>query len=87
MQLIGIDGKFQQPTLEFRTPAKEKIEFSFQDLGVEMMNHFGKQNRGRIWPLFVNKKYPEGKIRDAWIAYQKGNVKNINYFMGILNKL
>lgn len=62
---------------------KQKIDFEFQAIGVEMQNHWGHEHAKKIWPMFY--KYPLPKIKDAWAAYQKQQkVKTIKYFFGIL---
>ncbi len=63
----------------------KRVDYEFQALGIEMTEHFGKEYSKRIWPLFY--RHPLGKIKDAWIAYGKGNVKTFNYFCGILKKI
>lgn len=58
-----------------------KINYSFQEIGVEMQKVYGK----KVWSIFY--KHPEGKIREAWkIANQRG-ILSFGYLLGILNKL
>lgn len=65
-----------------------KIEYEFQLLGVEMMEHFGKEHRKKIWPIFYSKRFSVPIIRDAWFEYLKNKkgIKSFEYFMGVLNK-
>lgn len=79
-------------TLANRLTLKEvektpKIEHSFQDLALEICNFIGrsKENDSLIFSLFY--KHPERKIRDAFTALQKSNVKTLPYLLGILKKL
>lgn len=62
-----------------------KVDYEFQAICLEMQEHFGIEYKKRIWPLPY--RFPLGKIKDAWIAYGKGNVKTFNYYCGILNKI
>jgi len=62
--------------------AKHKITYSFQEIGIELEKEFKTKE---VWSLFYRKKYTEQLIRQAFIDYQKCNVKNFKYFMGILN--
>jgi hypothetical protein len=71
---------------------KSKIDFSYQELGLEMQEFFPLKDRPRIWGSFY--KYDERKIRDAFITCQKqfratndNKFKNINYLIGIVKKL
>ncbi len=59
---------------------KHRIEYEFQELGIEMEKEFGK----KIWPLFYEVKYTVPIIRRAWIAYQKQPIHSYKYFRGIL---
>lgn len=85
MEIVSKTGKLERPTFEMPKEAKPRIEHEFQAIGLEFEAHFGKEYKKRIWPLFY--RYPLGKIKDAWVAYQKGEVKTFNYFCGILNKI
>lgn len=67
---------------EMPTLSKREI-FEFEDLGKEIMEYTGWKGN-KIFPLFYDIRYNERKIRDAFIAYKKGNVKTFRYFMGIL---
>lgn len=68
-----------------KTAEETKIDFEFQQLGIEMMQHFGKQYSNRIWPLFHKAQYHISVIRDAWFIYQKTGKNSFLYFLGILN--
>lgn len=60
---------------------KHKISFSYQELGIEMETELKTK---QVWPLFHNVKYTEGMIRQAFLDYKRGKVKNFRYFMAIL---
>lgn len=57
--------------------------YEFQALGKEIMEYTGWKGN-KVFPLFYDIRYNERKIRDAFIAYKRGNVKTFRYFMGIL---
>lgn len=63
-----------------------KVEFEFQQLGIEMEKHFGKRFKGSIWGNFHKAEYNISVIRESWFTYQKQSIKSFPYFMGILNK-
>jgi len=70
-----LEKKFEKPR------AGPKIDWSFQEIGVEMQKVYGK----KVWSLFY--KYPEGKIREAWKVAQKRKILSFNYLIGIINNL
>ncbi len=63
-----------------------KVDWEFQQLGIEMTQHFGKKFSGSIWSNFHKADYTLEIIREAWFVYQKQAIKSFPYFMGILNK-
>lgn len=69
------------------SPPSRRIDFSFQELGIEMTEKFGEKFRDRIWPLFHHKKWNEQVIREAFEVYKKGEHKGFEYFMGILHRM
>lgn len=86
MEVLSRSGHLEKVVIQpSAKKSAKKIDHEFQAVGVEMQNHFGKECSKRIWPLFY--KYPLGRIKDAWLAYQKGNVKSFDYFCGILHKI
>ena len=73
-------------------PVKQKVEFSYQALGLDMQEFFPIKDRPRIWGSFY--KYDERKLRDAFITCQKqfkathdDKFRNINYLIGIVKRL
>lgn len=68
------------------SPPLKRIEFSYQELGIEMTKMFGEKFRNRIWPLFRDRRYNERIIKEAFERYKKGEAKGFLYFLGILNK-
>lgn len=74
---------------------KSKIDFSYQELGLEMQEFFPLKDRPRIWGSFY--KYDERKIRDAfYLCFKKYNDKNekkrekyreFSYCIGIIKKI
>jgi len=82
---MDIDKEKYIESLKERGSKNKKIDFEFQDLGVQMVDCFGKKNARKIWPLFYKPEYTLGMIRDSFIAYKKQPVISFNYFMGILN--
>lgn len=59
-------------------------EFEFQQLALEMVEHFKLEYPSRIWSLFHKAEYTLDMIRESWFVYQKGNIKEFRYFLGIL---
>ena len=69
--------------LKRRKPKKQKhkIDYRFQELGIEMQKYFKKN----IWFLFT--KYDELKLRDAFKICKKKGIKNIAYLLGIYRRM
>lgn len=64
---------------------ERKINYSFQLLGLDMADWFGKEKQKLIFSLFYRHK--EEKLRDAFEICKKRGVKTINYFLGIIKKI
>lgn len=65
---------------------KRKIDHSFQELGIELEEYFGKSSR--IWAMFYKKGYTEHLMRYAMKECKQREIKNLNYFEKIIkNKL
>lgn len=72
---------------QVHSPPKEQkidIEYEYQQLGLEMQAHFGKDHRSKIWPLFHSPRYNISIIRESWFVYLKTGKTSFRYFMGIL---
>lgn len=68
------------------TPSEKRIEYSYQELGIEIENYFGKSSR--IWAMFHKKGYTEHLMRFALKECTNRSIKNLNYFEAIIrNKL
>lgn len=80
-QWEGEKKSLRKPVFEVKKSDK-KIDYSFQELGLEMQDYFGKNKKGLIWSLFY--KFREDRIRDAFIFCQKKGIKDISYLVGIL---
>ena len=80
----GISNILKGRTFQKQSP-QDKIEFEFQEIGVDMEKHFGKEYKSKIWSIFHKVEYPIGTIRDSWTAYQSHKDKPFKYFMAILN--
>lgn len=78
-------GEFLK-TVEIKKDEGPKVEYEFQQLGLEMIGHFNPKYPSMVWSLFYRKQYSVPTIREAWIEYQKQKIKGFLYFMGILNK-
>lgn len=66
--------------------SKRRIEHSYQELGIEIENWFGKSSR--IWAMFHKVGYTEHLMRYALKECTTRGVKNLNYFEKIIrNKL
>lgn len=67
-------------------PSERKIEHSYQSLGLELEEYFGKSSR--IWAMFTKVGYTEHLMRFAMKECVTRGVKNLNYFEAIIrNKL
>ncbi len=67
-------------------PSEQKIDYSFQELGIEIETYFGKSKR--IWAMFHKVGYTESLMRYALKECQNRGVTNLNYFEAIIrNKL
>ena len=65
------------------TTGGKKIEYDFQEIGVELEPIFGK----RIWADFHRAGYTEAKIKQAFeICKKRGKIK-YEYFRGVLKRL
>uniref|UniRef100_A0A6H1ZQA3 Uncharacterized protein n=1 Tax=viral metagenome TaxID=1070528 RepID=A0A6H1ZQA3_9ZZZZ len=60
---------------------KHKVDYSFQDLGLEMQDYF----KTNIWWIF-HRNWGEEQIRDAFIACKRAKITKVSYLVGILNK-
>lgn len=56
----------------------KKVEYSYQELGIDMQQYFGKN----VWYLFH--KYKEQDIREAFAICQKKNIRKIPYLIGCI---
>jgi len=67
-------------------PSERRIDYSFQELGLEIEAYFGKSSR--IWSMFHKVGYTEHLMRYALKECMTRGVKNLNYFEKIIkNKL
>lgn len=64
---------------------KKDIDFSYQELGMDMQKYFLDQDRDLIWSLLH--KYPERKLLDAFNICKKRGKNSVQYMLGVLNKL
>lgn len=79
------EGKtLKKPVFEIKKASKRKIDYSFQELGIEMQDYFTSAKKSLIWSLFY--KFREDKIRDAFKVCKEKGIQNIAYLMGILKK-
>jgi len=62
---------------------KNKIDFEFQELGLELEPFYGKV----IWSLFHKVGMTEQKIRDAHKIAEKRGVTKFPYLLGIIKNL
>ena len=58
----------------------KKVEHSFQELGLELQQYFGKG----VWWLFY--KYKEEDIRRAFGICQRNGKTNVNYLVGCIKR-
>lgn len=62
---------------------KDKVQFEFQELGMELQPIYGKA----IWTLFYRPNFTEFKIRKAHAIAQEKGINTIGYLIGIIKKL
>lgn len=67
-----------------KTHEEKKIDYEFQEIGLELERIFGKENKKRIWPIFYQKGMTEDRVRRAINEYNK---RRFSYFIWILNKI
>lgn len=72
---------------EIPKSGKEKVDFEFQALCLELQEYFDKENKSRIWSLPYQSWFNETKAWRALDITKKAGVNNINYFIGVLKKL
>ncbi len=77
--------EIKKPEIKLSKPDKRKIDYSFQLLGLDMAEYYGKEKQKLIFSLFY--KHSEIKLRDAFEVCKKRGVKSINYMLGIIKKL
>lgn len=58
--------------------SKAKINFSYQELGIELQKYF----KTNTWWIFS--RYEEWKIRDAFKICKEKGISSVNYLLGIL---
>lgn len=63
----------------------KKIDYEFQQLGLELQEWFPKKDWPRIWTMFYKKGFNERLIRDAFLECKKRKVKGIGYLIAIVN--
>jgi len=69
----------------YSKPVEHKIEYSYQDLGIQLEEYF---NNKRVWTMFHKVGYTEHLMRYAWKECARRNIKAINYFETIIrNKI
>lgn len=61
-----------------------KIDHEFQELGVEMMDFFKKEEHKRMWTLFYKKDYTIQKIRYAFKECKTRNKCSVGYMEAII---
>jgi hypothetical protein len=72
--------------LERSNSPNKKVEYEFQQLGLEMTEHFGKKYRSQIWAHFYKAEYPLSIIRETWFIYLKTGKNSFPYYLGILKR-
>lgn len=81
--LFEITQNYQLPIPQGSPP--KRVDYPFQEVGIEMAQYYSSEKPSRIWPLFY--KYKLGNIKEAlYIARKKENT-SFKYFMGILLRL
>ena len=80
MLILKENGKLETLSLKVES-RKEKVEYEFQDLCLELQPIYGKV----VWSLPY--KYSEAKIRQAAKIAKQNNKQTFAYLVGILKKL
>ncbi len=85
MEILQKDGRLSTLKLEIKEQKGAKIDHEFQDLALEMIQHFKPKYPSAVWALFHKIQYSVPIIRECWFEYKKQEVKGFLYFMGMLN--
>lgn len=71
--------------LKEKTPPKEtKVEYEFQEIGLELQKYFGMKN---VFFVFYKPWGKVSNVRHALKVCKEKNIKAFPYFVGILKKL
>jgi len=62
--------------------AEHKIDYSYQELGIELQEYFGVK---WVWRFFYI--YPESKIREAFKITKERGMTKPSYMVGVMKKL
>jgi hypothetical protein len=82
--MIPIHELIRNRKQELPPENQPKIEYGFQELGVEMQEYFKPKYPSEVWALFY--KYPEGLIRDSFKRCKKRGNTNVRYLVGIIKR-
>lgn len=63
---------------------QNKVEYEFQELGLELEALLGKENKKKIWPLFFTPGNNELKVREAIRQFKE---RRFGYFMWLLKNV
>lgn len=85
MEILQKDGKLSSFKLQIPIDTGPKVDHEFQDLALQMIQHFRPKYPSAVWSLFHKIEYPVPIVRETWIEYQKQPVKSFLYFMAMLN--
>lgn len=80
MEITNKEGKFSEFVYSPKKSEK-KIDFEFQQLGIELEPLYGKA----IWPMFY--KWPLVKIKDAHKVCMSRGITKIPFLIGVMKKL
>jgi hypothetical protein len=72
--------QLKEKRAEYERAHKQKIDYEYQELGVEMQQHFGRN----IWWLFW--KHDINDLRYAFDICKKNDIKEVNYLIGCIKR-
>ena len=67
--------------------SKHRIDWSYQELGIEMQGYFPPKDWRWMWSLFHDIRFNENKIIEGFRVCKEKGVYTIPFIIGVMNKL
>lgn len=81
---MQINIQEQLNILKQRSLDSPKIDYEFQELGLELQELLGVENKGGTWSIFYEKGMTEDRVRRAIKEFKK---RRLGYFKWILKEI